>query len=255
MPKIYLINVGANSNHARSAKSPIFADGSFVYVSFPLPPGVEGKYSYNSEAWAFTNGLTWHQTHNDPDWEHLTYGDRLSNPRAAALSRVDPGDILLFWALLWRNDGDCWIDFTNDKAWYLIGAIRVDEVLKAGQSFTDAKPKNRSKAKFNEHFWDDHLSLEHKDYVFIGDPEHSTLFDLAVPLIDGQLSSSLLYRCYRTKSGDKLPLNGVHWSSFTRSCRAVWNLENVTDRKLAKRLQESIIKLNDYDLLAGIDVG
>jgi ABC-type branched-subunit amino acid transport system substrate-binding protein len=36
MSKIFLVNVGANTSHASKARSPIFEDGTFVYVSFPL---------------------------------------------------------------------------------------------------------------------------------------------------------------------------------------------------------------------------
>jgi hypothetical protein len=42
--------------------------------------------------------------HLDPDWDRLTYGDRCANPRAKSLLKAQKGDILLFWALLWKTD-------------------------------------------------------------------------------------------------------------------------------------------------------
>src|SRR5438876_2819 len=35
MSKVYLINVGANTSHAPCARSPLFNDGKFEFVSFP----------------------------------------------------------------------------------------------------------------------------------------------------------------------------------------------------------------------------
>jgi hypothetical protein len=48
MTAVYLINVGANTKDSRRARSPVFGDGSFIYVSFTTdepqaPPGYASR--------------------------------------------------------------------------------------------------------------------------------------------------------------------------------------------------------------------
>lgn len=253
MTQIFLINVGANLRHQSRAKCPVFSDGSFVYVPFPLELDEEGNWPYPADAWPFTYNIRWHPTHADPDWPNLTYGDYLRNPRASALGTAEPSDILLFWALLWDNEGDSWFDFTGDMAWYLIGAIRIDEVLWEGQTADEAKARNRTRAAYNSHFYDDDEPLAEGNAVFIGERRHSALFDYAVPLVKKLNRSSLMYRTFRTAAGKPLPLD-KHWSSYTRSCRAICDLETADGLRRARILRDAIADLNDFDLLAGLEV-
>lgn len=251
MSKIYLINVGANSSHQSQARCPIRSDGTFVYVPFPFSDDEYGTRPYPSEAWKFTNGIKRDQTHADPDWKNLTYGDYVANARAASLRNVCPNDILLFWSLLWKNDGTDWDSFENDQSWHLIGALRVEEILRDGQSFNEAKAINRRRAKANAHFGNE--TLEEGNVVFIGEKETSALFHIAVPLVTKLTSSSLLYRAFRTAAGDKLPLVGKHWSSYTRSCRAICELNTRDGRRRAMILRDAIQAKNvEFDLLSGI---
>jgi hypothetical protein len=99
MSTIYLINVGANWGHKSIARSPIFRNGTFVYVSFPHP-GRRGARSYPKEERAFVRGIDVRDTDCDPDWDNLTYGTNIG------VKHVIEDDILLFWALLWDNAGD-----------------------------------------------------------------------------------------------------------------------------------------------------
>jgi hypothetical protein len=250
MSRIFLINVGANLSHRSTARCPLFSDGRFVFVPFPYPDGFEERRPYPTDAWPFTNNLRWHQSHVDPDWPQLTYGDRFANPRAAALKSAEPNDILLFWSLLWENSGDSWFDFTDRQSWHLIGALRIEEILWPGQRPADAKLKNRQRAARNAHFNGDNSRLEPGNVVFIGDKNHSMLFDFAVPLVTQLNRASLLFRTFRTASGDPLPLNGKHWSSYTRSCRVICDTTNKDGRRRAILLRNAIAKRNDFDLLA-----
>lgn len=251
MSRIFLINVGANSAHQSKARCPIFSDGSFVFVPFPYNHNDEdGKWPYPANAWPFTYNLRWQQTHVDPDWPHLTYGDYLLNSRAAALKSAKPNDILLFWSLLWENTGDSWFHFTGRRSWHLIGAIRVEEVLTTGHRPADAKPKNRQRAAYNTHFRNESSRLEPGHVVFIGNLNHSALFDYAVPLVTKLNRTSLLHRIFRTADGQPLPLQGKHWSSYTRSCRPICDLENADDQKRAIILRDAIIQRNKFDILA-----
>jgi Nucleotide modification associated domain 3 len=246
MSKVYLVNVGANTAHSSIARSPIFDDNAFIYVSFPHR-GEHGVRPYPREARPFTRELDFNHTHFDPDWPNLTYGDNLKNPRAQALKKVLPADILLFWGLLWRNRGRRWDDFTGERGWYFIGALRVEEILKEGQSAADAKPANRKRAAQNVHSHDSVIGPDNR--VFIGSKQHSQLFSRAVDL-QMTHSTGLLFRTIRTARGERLSLGGaIPWKSSTRSCRVIWDLADPEQRKRAKIASDAISKQTSYDLL------
>lgn len=248
--RVFLINVGANSAHRSRARSPLFPDGTFVYVPFPLNEGEMGIWPYPSKAWPFTYNLQWHQTHVDPDWENLTYGDCTLNPRASCLASVRPSDILLFWALLWDNPGDSWFTFTNAQSWHLIGALRVEEVLRPGDRADKACSANRQRASENAHFVS--KRLQPGNHVFVGDKDLSQLFEFAVPLVKTLSKQSLLYRMFRTSAGERLPLNGKHWSSYLRSCRMICDLSTPDGFRRASSIREAILARNDFDILDGL---
>src|SRR5207249_7254835 len=179
---IYLINVGANTSHHTVARSPLFPDGSFTYVSFPdkdwptpYPPSMK-RFVRKSET------LT---THLDPDWEHLTYGYVCSNPRAGSLSRVIENDILLFWALLWEipdKDHDVFSVLEDSRRWCLIGALRVEHILEAGESIAKLPRELRERALHNAHVRGGYVEQRKSVRVFLGDPKHSAAFHQAVDL-------------------------------------------------------------------------
>lgn len=83
------------------------------------------------------------------------------------MRNASPSDVLLFWSLLWKNDGDDWSSFEVEQSWHLIGTLRVEEVLVEGQTFNEAMAKNRRRAKENAHFEND--TLENGHIVFISD--------------------------------------------------------------------------------------
>lgn len=145
MSKIFLVNVGANLKDQSLARSPIFNDDRFIFVSFP-DPDTKYRKPYPPKARPFTRNVGIYNTHADPDWDNLTYGDCPANGRAAALKQAKLRDILLFWALLWRNVGTSWKDFRKEKGWYLIGALRIAEILSEGQRAKDAKSFNVKRA-------------------------------------------------------------------------------------------------------------
>lgn len=127
MKSIYLVNVGANTTHQGKARSPIFADGRWHFVSFPTAPG-EPSQPYPETVRPYLRGKEINTTHADPCWEDHTYGDECANPRATALKTVRPGDMLLFWGLLWAHRGGDWHGFTGERGWYLLGVLRVQEI-------------------------------------------------------------------------------------------------------------------------------
>lgn len=249
MSRVYLVNVGANASHSMIARSPIFENGSFVFVHFPHP-GNRGMRPYSAEELPFVRRecIDIHDTHWDPDWPNLTYGDNCSQPRSCALLSVVEDDILLFWALLWRNTGSTWASFTRNRCWCLIGALRVHEILEAGQRPEDAKASRR--ARQNVHFRTGKLDSGHR--VFVGCPRYSLRFPKAVDLEIAK-ASGLLYRTIRTARGAALRLNGKpRWNSSLRSCRVIWDLANSESRGRAEIARDAILCQTGYDVLGGL---
>lgn len=248
MHRIYLINIGANTAHQKLARCPIFNDGSFVYVSFP---DEEGKQGYPKAARSFLSSNCPASTHLDPDWNNLTYGDNCKNPRARALLQAGRNDILLFWALLWANTNKNW---TGERGWFFIGAIRIEEILEAGDSFQKAKFGNQKRARNNAHIVGGKVMKrqERIDRVFIGFRKNSTLFHKAVDLEIGK-DNGLFQKAIRTADGRKVNWNEPpRWNSVTRSCRAILNLEVPEERHRANLIRDAIHQKNpDFDLLAG----
>ena len=257
MSKVYLVNIGANMAHASRAKSPLHDDGSFIYVPyFYDEQGADGYAAYLEEArpYVYKEKLQNHATHNDPDWENLTYGDCCGrrSPRGLALRKVVEDDILLFWALLWRNRGDSWADFTDERHWCFIGALRVREILKPGQRPNDATVGRQTRAGQNAHFWGEKLETDH--FVFVGCTKHSCKFTRAVDLQMGD-ERGLLYRTIRSAKGIPLTRDGEpKWWTSTRACRAVWDLDINTDRSLAEIARKAISHRTGYDLLRDLPV-
>jgi Nucleotide modification associated domain 3 len=251
MSKVFLINVGANSSDSSRARSPIFKDDRFIYVPFCFKRrGADGHSEYPKATRSFIRNMQGRSTHRDPDWENLTYGDNCANRRAAALRRVEVGDILLFWGLLWRNDGKTWESFTGERGWYLIGALRVTQILEAGDTPKHAKPANAKRAAKNVHFVDGIIGDSQR--IFIGSKRHSKFFPRAVDLQTTQ-GSGLLFRTIRAASGKHLRLHGkIPWNSSTRSCRVIWDLELREDRARARIARNAILRKTRYDLLRDI---
>lgn len=250
MPRIYLINVGANTAHARVARSPIFPDGRWVYV--PFPNGRTGQ-PFPAETRPFVRVERGTLSHLDPDWDCLTYGDCCANRRARALLNVEPKDFLLFWGLLWKVDGDggtVWD--TKERGWYLFGAIRVQRVLKEGERTGDLPADARIRARQNAHVTGGRVEERRDVRVFVGQPARSVRFGSAVDLGVGD-DHGLLRRIVRTNDGRLVEWNqSPRWNSATRSCRAILDLERAEDRKRADRLAGHIWELNkNVDLLQG----
>lgn len=249
MSRIYLINVGANTAHQKLARCPIFDDDTFIYVSFP---DEEGRQNYAPSARPFLSPNCPSSTHLDPDWDNLTYGDNCKNPRARTLLQADRDDILLFWALLWGNKNKDW---TGVKGWYFIGAIRIEEILEAGDSILKAKPNNQKRAENNAHIIGGKVIKEPNriDRVFIGSKKDSALFNKAVDMEIGK-DHGLFQSTIRTANGAKINWNSSpRWNSVTRSCRAILNLEISPERHRASLIRDRILQKNPhFDLLEGL---
>lgn len=252
MPKIYLINVGANSRHSSLARSPIFSNDSFRFIPFPTNDEI-GHYDKRCLPFIKQNNNTEH-THYDPDWAHLTYGDDCANPRARSLLKVEEKDILLFWAMLWENTGDGWENFTGQRGWYLIGSLQVDEIAQGGHDLSQVSVRNRERASYNAHFASGKLNCTN-ERVFIGSLTHSARFDRAVDLEIGN-PQGLAFLTFRASDGQKLRLDASpRWFSSLRSCRAVFDLQDREQRNRAQIVRDRILAKNAFDLLGGLGKG
>ena len=106
--RIFLVNVGANASHRFC--SPLFPDGTFEFIPIPEdgPPQGQSIVSYcdlasfnrpGQSLMKYVPQRLWYRAaHNDPEFETFTFGDNCErSPRAAALKRIDVGDLLFFW--------------------------------------------------------------------------------------------------------------------------------------------------------------
>jgi Nucleotide modification associated domain 3 len=252
MRSIYLVNVGANTMHCGEARSPIFDDGSWHYVSFPTSPGkASQKYLDDARSYLLNDSINY--THADPSWDDYTYGDNCANPRAGALKKVQRGDILLFWGLLWRHRGrDDWHGFTGERGWYLFGSFRVQEIVQPEQSVQSVSMENQDRARRNAHFMEAGDKLLPGHHVFLGDQDHSRQFERAVDL-EVTSSSGLIYQTFTSSQGALLTRDGSpSWKSSLRSCRKMWDLDDPVSRSRAQIVADAIKKQADFDLLKGL---
>jgi hypothetical protein len=249
MTSVYLVNVGANTKDIRRARSPVFGDGSFIYASFTTPES-QGPPGYAARCLPFLRGVARLNTHADPDWPNLTYGDKCSHFRAAALNSVRKGDILLFWGLLWQNCGTDWSGFTEERGWYLFGTLRVEEIAEPGQSLRQVSQQNRGRAAQNAHFVRGAGVLPPGERVFLGVPDRSSCFSRAVDL-EVHMAEGLLYRAFTSANGCLLSIDGrPRWRSSLRACRRIWDLDDRGDRARALLVRDAVRDRTGFDFLA-----
>jgi hypothetical protein len=254
MAKIYLINVGANRSHEDRARSPIFPDGTWIFVPFPRDKPTQKGEDFPEVTFPYLDVRDGIKCHLDPDWDRHTYGDCCDNPRAKSLLKVRKGDILLFWALLWKTNPASVVFDSHDRGWYLIGALRVERILKSGERIDTLPRDTRQRVAFNAHVVDGKVKEREGERVFVGSSElrHSRRFATAVDL-EVYHDGGLMHRVVRTADGKHVRWKeSPRWSSVTRSCRAILDLEDKHDSVLASYLVSRISEKNEgFDLIHG----
>lgn len=250
MPRIYFVNVGANTTHAMRARSPIFPDNSFFFVTFPTDDGSGQSYPLNMRRYIRDVDS---RTHLDP--AGYAYGDCCQNPRARALLNVQQNDILLFWALLWKipnREADVFQSRAEDRLWCLIGALRVEHILRNGESIISLNSELRSRAEVNAHVLNGCVQNIRDVRVFLGDPRFSSmLFDHAIDL-GIYADNGLANRTIRDRSGRQIHWHErPRWNSVMRSCRVFWDLTKEEEFTRACFVRDAILANNpSFDLLA-----
>jgi hypothetical protein len=187
-PRAIAINVGANTN-LPGVRGPIFPDGRFEYVPIPeRRPTTETIPTYGDLdarlAIDLPERLFDRPIHLDPSFAGYpfcttyTYGDE-HGVKAGPLSRLEPGDLLLFYATLDRHgepaDAAGWI--APDWGAYLVGEFRVERAV-TGDEYERLPAAERERFATNAHVRREPFDAK----VLVAGDEGSTLYDRAVPL-------------------------------------------------------------------------
>lgn len=237
--RVFLVNVGANTAHKKSVKSPRFRDGSFEFISFPTE-GDPRSVPYPERLRPFlapeTRGS---RTHFDPDWENLTYGDNCDNARAAALRNVRVGDLLLFWGLLWENSGNSWQTFSPIHSWYILGALHIETIYGGGTLRKNIREAHFRRASESVHFVGDRLP--YSDVLFLGEPGKSFKARRAVSLEVDQ-ADGLFYKSFTNAAGGHFQFPEPKWGSYLRTCRCMWDLERPGDRDRFRYIRDAFVR-------------
>jgi len=233
--KVFLVNIGANTSHARVARAPRFADGSWVPVPFPEKPkpGLDLDPACRPEAAPYTRARTGYGFHHDPDWDGLTYGDRVENRRGQAVGRATAGDWLLFWGLTWGCEGEGIEACRGEKRWGLFGAMRVERVVRPADVVSLTGP-DRERVEANMHARSG--TIRDGDVVVLADERGPGRFDRVVEL-GAHRDGGLLFRAFRARDGRALRRGASpRWHCSLRSVRAVFDTATA-DRDEGARLE------------------
>lgn len=240
--RVYLANVGANSGHRFA--SPLFEDGAFEFIPIPesggQPDGV--RYADLRSHYDPSRGLLpyvpprLHDAvcHNDPEFETFTYGDGGDNPKSLGLTRIQPGDVLLFLARLER-----WADGkrAGEPGFYVIGGLSADcaEFVTPQSGRRDRFAKNAHAIRGDERFFG------------VAGSSRSRRFRRAVPL-----TRDICDKVFRTAAGapwewaaGKSDLSII--GSYTRSIRQMLDVSIPEQERRAAILREWVVEHSGAD--------
>lgn len=192
--KSVALNVGANSS-TLGGRGPIFPDGSFQYIPIPEEDETVTEPTYFDLHLLENRPSSAHDVvvHFDPEFPeygygvNYTYGDRHA-PKTTAISKLAEGDILFFYATLdYENGRDREYDWINeDWGAYLIGHFKLARDPVSHEEFQSLSADVERKFDGNAHIRRDSFDAE---YLVLGDPAESRLYDIPVPL-SGEEGSS-----------------------------------------------------------------
>ena len=187
-PRAIAINVGANTN-LPGVRGPVYPDGRFEYLPIPeREPTREAVPTYaDLDAHLemdVPDRFADLPVHLDPAFAGYpfcttsTYGDEHA-VKAGPLSRLDPGDVLLFYATLSLHGNPAtaveWV--VPDWGTYLVGEFRVQQVV-TGDEYETLPPEERERFATNAHVRRETFDAK----VLVAGDERSRLYDRAVPL-------------------------------------------------------------------------
>jgi len=173
-----LVRVGADQSMEGGAwNGPVDEiSGVFVYVAIPEPrpvhDGLERPYNLLSPALGkygilLPPHLETRHMHLDPDFEHLTYGDR--GERGKQIRRhLNVGDLVVFYAGLRP------LARATPLVYALIGFLKVRELIRATQISREARHINAHSRRI--------LDSAEEDLVVLGEPGVSGRLTRCLPI-------------------------------------------------------------------------
>ena len=190
--------------------SPIFQDGSFEYIPLSESDEKSGeKRTYNDLIGIkgkklsiyLPKGLADCKVHFDPEFTTFTYGD--VGRKAGYLLKLEPGDILVFYAGLTPQQ-----ESGHPEALYIIGYFTVKEILDFKKYSLNEILRIRKKYPDNSHPKRD--SDLGEMVLVIGDPEKSELLEKGVLISTKRLNK--IGRAYHAVSPMMEELLGIKGS-------------------------------------------
>jgi hypothetical protein len=175
--KALLLRLGIDKG-CGGALAPLFADGSFEYISIPERRDSRETRTFGNTVGVHARPLSTYnlpkklehvKMHVDPEFETYTYGD--PSIKRTYLLKLDPGDLLVFYAGLqpWDYDGE--------RALYIIGYFTVETTIDMRRLSDDEREDIRRRYPNNAH-----VKRQHDDnaVIVIGDPTKSRLLHRAI---------------------------------------------------------------------------
>ncbi|EJN58231.1 Nmad3 family putative nucleotide modification protein [Halogranum rubrum] len=193
-PRSIAINVGANTNMP-GFRGPVYPDGRFEYVPIPEEKSTrEAVPTYGDLELGFDvpDDVRDTPVHLDPEFteyptcEHYSYGDD-HGVKAGPLSKLEPGDSLLFYATLtFHGDADTAADWiAPDWGAYLVGEFRVARAV-TGDDYEALSDDGRAAFSNNAHVKRDPVDAK----VLVEGDDTSRLFEYAVPLSSSEAGAT-----------------------------------------------------------------
>lgn len=233
MPKIAIINVGANAASG-TLRSPIFRDRSFEFVPTKTdnpynPVGFDTFAGFKSFGGISINEFIpktffSESMHNDPEFVTHTYGDLPENEtRSTNLRKFNKGDTLYYLARLVEWDNRNW----GKPGFYLVGKLVLDKIIK--KSDLEKNPALIPEVQNNAHVkrWLIEPKTEPKNFWILVGSDQSERFVRAVPF-DKTIVQKILLAANGTPikwDSDKTELQTI--GSYTRTCRIIDNLARI----------------------------
>ena len=239
--KSVLVNVGISGGH----RGIIFPDRSFVFVPLNSASGkcklmplyenlqmtdfTHSKYQDRFENFSLADllpSLHGKRAHNDPDFQHRTYGHAKRGFGYETLLRsLTKKDILLFYATLDYKgvDGEKKERLIN-PVWgtYIVGAFSIEGVY-GNDEFDELSMKKQQRFRNNPHYY-----CKTGAHIWIaGRKKEHGLFRKAVPIgspKDNMTCLPLVSRNFRTSGGK--PAGSTGWYRAALECKknseSVW---------------------------------
>ena len=237
--RIFIINVGANTEHRQ--QSPLFENRKFEFV--PIPGDYEEGLTYADvpqfydpnrpllDRFAKPAISPSDKVHNDPEFATFTYGD--NSRKKGALRQLKGGDFLFYLVRLVPYEEQ---QYDNDRAIFaLIGYLEIDEWLDNPDNPLFTGPAFNRNAHVRR--WvNDPGSFD--DFVVFKGSTHSRRFGYAVPFDRAFVEHVPMLTGNRTAwQWGRTSDNGVI-ASYTRTARL--HIDPSTDAERAARFWNRI---------------